>query len=149
MKIFWGFSKNKDFVHDEYTLWEHIKMFFVSIFNKIKFTWQIWRHGWCDDVVFNLNDNMISFILPMMKEFRQQNSKIMGCPVGTEWEEYVRIVNQIIDCFEKFSDKENENGVIEANYASEDEYLKALEKSEEEIQKGFELFGKYFRSFWL
>lgn len=95
--------------------------------------------GCCD--IFCLNYHLAKRIIKPLKFFR---ANVYSFP--TEFkkiEEWESIIDEMIFAFEFFLEDEYANPKYE-NYNA-----KQMEKVYDRAQKGFELFGKYYRDLWL
>lgn len=104
----------------------------------------LWRRykkgaGCCD--VFNADYYLAKKILPVLKEYRRQND--YSYPSELTQKEWKQILDDMIWAFQYKVDGEepvNVNGKLD---------VKASIELEKRAQRGYELFGKYFRNLWI
>lgn len=98
----------------------------------IKFFFQRLLRGWDDSETWNLDYSLANLILPRLKRFRKLHC---GYPGQLETDgEWNTIIDQMIYSFEYL--------------ASEKAWGIASEEEAVEIQKGLDLFAKYYRNLW-
>lgn len=112
---------------------------FCIRFDKRKIRWwkQRRKMGFDERELWNLNDQMVDFLLPRLKAFKEMDGA--GCPndlydkYGMEEgrEQWNQIQDQVLRAFEMYKEIEYPN-------------MKQIK----EINKGFALFGKYLQSYW-
>lgn len=100
-----------------------------------------WRDGagCCD--TFSLDYHLAKKILPALKAFRKHNN--MSYPMGMSEKEWNDAIDEMIWAFQYLLDGE----FPEDNPA--ETYMERSHQNAEREQKGFELFGKHFRSLWI
>ena len=94
----------------------------------IKWLWQRLTRGFDNRELWNLDDTIVNFILPRLKEFKKINSEYPGCLTEQEWNE---ILDKIINSFQLLKKNEWIN-----------------EKEDEKINEGLLLFIKHLRDLW-
>lgn len=106
----------------------------------------LWRRmtrgaGCCD--IFSLDYYLARKILKPLKVFRNSNIGSHPCDVGS-LDEWIKILDEMIWSFEYLL--KDEPAVYDADGRYNHEKTMALAERQ---QKGFELFGKYFRNLWI
>lgn len=95
---------------------------------RILWWWQKLTRGWSDRDLWNLDDTLAQWLLPRLKAFQK---KTFGHPYGFE------------------SEEEWKAAIGEMIWAIERRWSHTLSVDEVARQeKGFELFGKYWRALW-
>ena len=97
----------------------------------IKFWWQRRTRGWDDSELWSLDHSLAQVILPRLKAFAASR---MGYPADMTNEQWSEHLETMINSFEAI--------------ASEDYWGVEGLKQDEEIQRGLDLFGKYYRALW-
>jgi len=127
---------------------EKIKYQIRNFFLRIKWSLQkIFRRGHCSDRnLWNLDIYLAKIILPKLIAFKSMPR--VGYPAllrdENEWE---KILDEMIFAFKYvLADAEIKRKEFEKEYGeiNQENYI----KFEKRAQKGFELFGLYFRSLW-
>lgn len=87
--------------------------------------------GWDDTELWNLDYTIARFVYPRLKRFIKLEP--VSYPNDFEsYEDWIECLHKMLKSFE---------------YASNSDNMEDL-KDSEEIQEGFELFGKYFQHLW-
>ena len=122
----WLHSINKVLQSDMFLLKRHFK-----------FLCQKLIRGFGNDELWNLNDNLVDYILPRIVAFRSGCASYpMDC-TPTEWEDKL---DKIVTAFALM--KYQEYG--EHN----DQYRSWVKKNQEQIDEGLQLFSEYFENLW-
>lgn len=93
--------------------------------DKKKYTMQRAKRGFDDTELWNLNTTICQFIIPRLEEFKEQT---FGYPPGITFEEWIDIIDEMLNFFKKYVDDEV--------------FINASE------ERGFKLFYKYFDYLW-
>lgn len=112
-----------------------------------KFRKQIIRKGYCDADLWSLNTSLAEYILPQLREFRNCTG---GHPCSLKsTEAWQAIIDKMIWAFDMLI-QENDwpNWETKKKGETDNQWLRRLEAIREEMQKGFELFGKWFPHLW-
>ena len=109
-------------------MWQRIFKKFGK--REIKFWWQRRTRKWDDSETWNLDMVVTKFTLPRLKRFREINAVSPEELTEKEWDS---ILNQMIFAFETFDDHWNKE-------LTEEEWRK--------IDRGFQLFGKWYMRLW-
>jgi len=116
--------------------WWTPKHFIKDCFYNIKYWFQLNIRGYSDNEVYNLNYHITRYILPRLKALR---NNFHGYPGDLSSEiEWALILDDMIIAFELIL-LENDNFM---------EYYKDHQSNNDKINKGLELFAKYFLSLW-
>jgi len=110
--------------------------------HNFKNLWRRWRRGagCCD--IFSLDYYLARKIIKPLKAFR--NSNLGSHPSELKSvEEWEKILDEMIWAFEYIL--KDESGVYEDGKYNHEKTMELYERE----QKGFELFGKYFRNLWI
>ena len=112
------------------TLWQKLR-------RNTRFTWQIWKRGWCDSQCWNLQDSIYEFLSSRLRVFWNQinDAKIAAIPGGLSTEEWLEIVWKMVRAFD----------LLEMDAAGE---IKLTDKDWKEITEGCELFHKWLHDLW-
>lgn len=145
MKCLKDFNKN----FKGYSLWNKIK----ELFWQIRYAWQrAWR-GYDNADVFNLDVEFTKRMLPILKNFKQDN---IGCwydKINNRWmtlEETNSIVQKMIDLLEHCDENEwldmNLNLIEDKDY----ELIKEIELKAYKNRKEFlKIFSEWFDCLWI
>lgn len=114
----------------KYYLWYGPICFIKSIPIRIKWWYQRRTTGFDDWQICELYHTITEFMLPRLKSFRFNN---VGCPTNLTEEKWDKILESMINAFELIK----EDKII---YSEEEEKV---------IEKGLNLFRKWFFSLWI
>lgn len=103
-------------------LLKNLKRFFL-------FGYQKRTRGFSDDDTWNLDVTIAKFILPRLIKFREKNN---GYPYGMSESEYAQILDDMIYSFDAITKQWDKDFVAD----------------NDRIQKGLDLFAKYYRALW-
>lgn len=87
--------------------------------------------GFDSTELWNLDSTIAKFVYPRLKMF---SKNAVHHPPGVTWKEFKSILDEITEAFRLIADDEEYGWSVENN---------------EKIQKGLELFSKYFGSLWI
>lgn len=87
--------------------------------------------GFDDTETWSLDTTIVDFILPRLKRFKELNN---GYPPNLTSESWDEILDEMILAFEEYSKKHNVSSSLKMN--------------DEIVDKGFNLFIKYFHDLW-
>lgn len=106
----------------------------MSILRKIKFKFQEIIYGFSDCDLWNLDFTLAKYILPRLIKFKKINRmSYPSCFKSSE--EWHNILDKMIFSFNYIANDRNSD-------------LKNILKDSKKVQKGLELFGKYFQGLW-
>lgn len=120
-----------DFQHEEETWLERLKQRFGR---KLRFFWQRRRRGWDDSETWSLDYKLSEYILPRLKRFREIGAGVSH-PCSLEAEEWEQAVDDMIYA--------HEMNLVDAFTGESWDSI-----DWDRVQRGFELFGKYYRDLW-
>ena len=117
----------------KYQFWYKPLIFIKDIPREIKWCWQRINRGWDDREIWSLDVTIAKFILPRLKHLRDNN---MGYPSSLSAQvEWNLILDEIIEAFELIQDE---------SYFDMNDY----QKKQDKIDKGLQLFAKYYQGLW-
>ena len=93
------------------------------------------KYGFSDDETWSLDATIVIFILPRLKRFRDIIADGAGYPTDLTKDEWVSILNKMIEAFELMF-KECIDGYI------------ITEDDQKKINQGLHLFADYFQALW-
>lgn len=96
---------------------------------KIKFLYQRVFRGWDDSDTWNLDYKIAEFTLPRLKRFKELHNSY---PVGLTEEEWIVIIDEMIYSFETTLNEDIDYDKVDWD----------------KVERGYMLFGKYFRNLW-
>lgn len=138
--------------------WEDVKYWFRK-------KYQRWTTGFAHEESWNLYDHCSIWLVPRLKHFRANLSGWPGCVDSLkEWEE---ILDEMIWCFEnineepspnypegfkhgfgfKETDNDNLSEMVFNDDTSKIDWTPIIEH-QERVQKGVDMFAKYYRNLW-
>jgi hypothetical protein len=97
----------------------------------IRYWWQRLTRGWDDSETWSLDHTFAHFALPRLRRFKEIT---IGCPAELTEEEWKDIIQEMIDAFDFFA---NRQFTIEP---TEEEWARANE--------GMRLFAKWYNYLW-
>jgi len=104
----------------------------MKIKRSLRFFYQRLTRGWDDSEIWNLEAELARHILPRLRRFKQLNN---GYPDSLTPEAWDEILEEMIHAFN-------------FRAANMDQQMDALAETHERVQKGLELFGKYYCHLW-
>lgn len=138
----------EELLNPKHTLWDKITLPFYVIRNKwkvFKYKCERFKKGYADNDVFNLFAWFIDTVKPMLVQYKTEH----WCrPCNMELSEWDSILSEMIGCLD-LMDEHNAKAVtgVERYYDKLD--IELVEKTmEENKQRFFELFSKYFYDLW-
>jgi len=126
LKVFWKRNKGMSFINRLKELkWE------------LKYAWQrVWR-GYDDTDVFGFNDSFLEKIILILEDF---NKTKISYPADLTFEEWGNILNQMIEYFKNSSEDYTDDKF--------DDLKEQYDFMQENLNKGMELFTKWFYALW-
>jgi hypothetical protein len=103
---------------------------FWKLRRDVKFWWQRRTRGWDDSDLWNLDCTIADLILPRLKAFAQDPG---GYP-GESYEQWKADLRTMVATFELI--------------ASDRYWAVRSEEEDAELQRGLDLFAKYYRALW-
>lgn len=96
----------------------------------IRFWWQRRTRGWDDGDTWSLDNTIAKFVLPRLKRFKELNNGFPGEFTSGEWD---KVLDDMIYAL-TISANGHWNAPDDADW--------------KRVQRGHELFGKYFNDLW-
>lgn len=123
-----------------YEAWYRLDKKFIHHCRDIQCAWQRATKGYCYRDLWNIDFWFVNIMPKMLKDFEKITC---GFPMGMTREEWSDILNEMIETFEK-SDEFNKiyDNALFSDILAKDEYITMY------MEKGLNLFVKYFRDLW-
>jgi hypothetical protein len=102
------------------------------------------NNGFSEDETWNLYISIALFVLPRLKHFKKVNR---GHPVVLTEKQWNNYLDKMIFSFENVLIYDSFEYPPSYNDKFEDK-LEALKAFNEDVEEGFELFGRFFRDLW-
>jgi hypothetical protein len=96
----------------------------------VKFWWQRRTRGWDDSELWNLDHSLAKLILPRLRAFERMTRCYPGDSTSEQWHSDLR---DMIVAFE---------------FIASDDYWEWSTEKDAQIQRGLDLFAKWYRSLW-
>jgi len=146
---------------------ENFLNFYYFLWRQFEWRWFKWgyqriKYGFSDRQLWSLDYTIAKFIYPRLKRFQNP----MGHPYELDYKTWVKYINEMTEAFRliildnndldysdlKFNfykgEKNKNRLMIEVDEEKDKIRNKIIEERNDQIERGLELFSKYFRSLW-
>jgi hypothetical protein len=119
----------------------YIIRYIKPIKRKFYYLYHLLRYGFSPHEIWSLDREIVKFILPRLKYFRNHLNGYPGDHTEEKW-------NEVLDKIIWSMEYAKNDYILDSEFIDDNLDINIIKQNQTKCQEGFELFGKYFSNLW-